>query len=278
MTETFYGFFFLENKLLVNTNDSMVQVPLFLNESIANLDQNKIIEIKNHIEYSILFGTIGEIQCFAGVLNTMEIFEDSILGDNFCFMGLWELAHKIDKGLWKISSIAFELIDWYQKSMYCGRCGSKTVLSGVEYGKKCPSCAYLDFPRLSPSIIVAVRKKNKILLAHNAKFPEGLYSIIAGFVNPGESLEEAVKREVMEETSINVKNICYVNSEPWPFPNSLMMGFNAEYASGTIIPDGREITSASWFGADEMPVLPPKISIARRLIDRFIEDIRNGNI
>ena len=129
----------------------------------------------------------------------------------------------------------------------------------------------LHYPRLSPAIIVAVINDNRILLAHADRFASGLYSVLAGFVEPGEAFEECVKREVKEEVGIMVKNIRYFGSQPWPFPNSLMVGFTADYDSGKISIDGIEIKDAGWFKANDLPRIPGKISIARRLIDWFVE-------
>jgi NAD+ diphosphatase len=136
--------------------------------------------------------------------------------------------------------------------------------------KECPECKRLEFPRLSPAIIVLIERDDALLLARSARFPGAFFSVLAGFVEPGESLEEAVHREVMEETGITVKNIRYFGSQPWPFPDSLMIGFTAQYESGKIKIDGEEIVEAGWYRVDSLPQLPGKVSIARQLIDYFI--------
>ncbi len=149
-----------------------------------------------------------------------------------------------------------------------------------ERAKKCPNCGLTNYPRLSPAIIIAVvrptEQGNRLLLARNHRFPSGRYSVIAGFVEPGESLEECAQREVREEVGIRIKNICYFGSQSWPFPNSLMVGFTAEYDSGTLVLEAAEIAEAQWFAADHLPLLPPKMSIARRLIDWFVEENGGG--
>ena len=122
-----------------------------------------------------------------------------------------------------------------------------------------------------PAVIVAVIKGNQILLAHSKRFPAKFYSVLAGFVEPGETLEECIHREILEEVGVTVKNIRYFGSQPWPFPNSLMVAFTADYAGGKISIDGNEIMDAGWFTADNLPPIPAKISIARRLIDWFVE-------
>jgi len=129
----------------------------------------------------------------------------------------------------------------------------------------------MNFPRISPAIIVAVLKGKEILLARAHRFPPRLYSVIAGFVEPGETLEECVRREVKEEVGIEVENICYFGSQSWPFPNSLMVAFTADYANGKITIDETETIDAGWFTAHNLPPIPDKVSISRRLIDWFVE-------
>jgi NAD+ diphosphatase len=127
------------------------------------------------------------------------------------------------------------------------------------------------FPRISPAVIVLIERGDHVLLARASHFPEGMHSVVAGFVEPGESLEETVSREIEEETGILVEDVRYFGSQPWPFPDSLMIGFTARYASGEIRIDGKEIVDAGWFSVDDLPEIPGKVSIARKLIDWFIE-------
>ena len=130
----------------------------------------------------------------------------------------------------------------------------------------------MSFPRLSPAVITAVLKDDKILLSHYAAFRGNMHTIIAGFVEPGETLEECIKREILEEVGVRVRNIKYFGSQPWPFPNSLMIGFTAEYESGEISVDGTEISEAGWYGADNLPEIPPEVSIEREIIDWFVQN------
>jgi len=141
----------------------------------------------------------------------------------------------------------------------------------AERAKECPQCGLLHFPRLAPAIIVLIERGDQLLLARSRRFATGMYSVLAGFVEPGESLEEAVVREIKEEVSLSVKDIRYFGSQPWPFPHSLMIGFTATYAGGEISMEDEEIEDAGWFTVDRLPPLPGKISIARKLIDSFIE-------
>jgi NAD+ diphosphatase len=127
-----------------------------------------------------------------------------------------------------------------------------------------------NYPRLAPAVIVAVERDDQLLLANNARFPRGFYSVLAGFVEAGESLEQTVAREIKEEVGITVSDIRYFGSQPWPFPHSLMIAFQAKYADGEFVLEEAEIADAGWFSADNLPQLPPPLSIARRLIDDFV--------
>ncbi|MEN6609542.1 MAG: NAD(+) diphosphatase [Methanoregulaceae archaeon] len=169
-----------------------------------------------------------------------------------------------------IAAYAVQIIDFDRTTRFCGRCGAETRQLTTERAKQCPSCGFFTYPRLSPAIIVLVQKEGEILLARSPHFPPGMHSVIAGFVEPGETIEHAVSREVKEEAGIEIRNIRYVGSEPWPFPNSLMIGFTAEYAGGTLVRDPNEIESLGWFSRNNLPPLPSGISISRALIDGWL--------
>jgi NAD+ diphosphatase len=167
---------------------------------------------------------------------------------------------------------AFHIAQWRSESRFCGCCGSKNVDANTELARLCPSCGHLEFPRIAPAVItIIVNDKDEALLAHNKKFSSGMYSLIAGFNEAGESLEATVAREIMEEVSLEVKDIRYIKSQPWPFPNSLMVGFFARYAGGTIKPDGIEIEDAQWFSKDKLPTLPGYGSVSRYLIELWLD-------
>jgi NAD+ diphosphatase len=167
---------------------------------------------------------------------------------------------------------AFHIMQWRKDSAHCGSCGglNEDAPSGV--ARICPACGRTEFPRISPAVIVLITNdRDEILLAHNANFMNRVYSLIAGFVEAGESLEAAARREILEEVNIEVDRIRYAASQPWPFPNSLMLGFTAAYAGGDLRPDGTEILDARWFSRDSLPNLPGNGSIARRLIEQWKE-------
>jgi len=186
--------------------------------------------------------------------------------------GLRQLFGRLEEDLIWIAGRANQLVDWNRSHRFCGNCGHPTENKQNERAKICPACDLINYPRLSPAIIVAVLKQNRLLLASNKRFKSEFYSVLAGFVEPGETLEECVVREVKEEVGIAVKNIRYFGSQPWPFPNSLMVGFIADYKGGEIDVDKSEIVDAAWFSSDNLPLVPPKISIARQLIDWFAKN------
>ncbi|MDR2102318.1 MAG: NAD(+) diphosphatase [Treponema sp.] len=167
---------------------------------------------------------------------------------------------------------SFHIAQWRQESVFCGSCGSRNKDAPAELARQCPVCGRLEFPRISPAIIVIIiNDAGEALLAHNKKFAPGIYSLIAGFNEAGENLEATVAREIREEVSLEVRDIRYVASQPWPFPNSLMLGFTARSAGGEIIPDGVEIEDARWFAPDSLPKIPGHGSVSRYLINNWLE-------
>ena len=183
-------------------------------------------------------------------------------------MGLWG---SVDEVTWVVAGRAVQIVEWARTHRFCGRCAQPTEVVRGERARRCPACGLMAFPRLAPAVIVLVeREDGRALLARNANFPAGMYSCLAGFVEPGETLEQAVAREVKEEVGIDVHGLRYVASQPWPFPHSLMLGFNARWKSGELAVDGKEIKDARWFGPDDLPAIPPRMSIARHLIDGWL--------
>jgi NAD+ diphosphatase len=165
---------------------------------------------------------------------------------------------------------ALAIAEWDITHRFCGRCGTPTDLVPGERARRCPSCHTPFYPRIAPAVIVLITRGDSMLLARAANFPDAFFSTLAGFVEPGESLEEAVHREVKEEVGVELKNVRYFGSQPWPFGRSLMVGFTAEYAGGELRVDGTEIAEAGWYTAENLPRIPPRLSIARHLIDSFL--------
>jgi NAD+ diphosphatase len=186
------------------------------------------------------------------------------------FLDLRSLWGCVDEETWVVAGRGLQIVDWDRTHRYCGRCGAATEPSSGERSRRCPVCGLTAYPRLAPAVIVLVeRADGRVLLARNAHFPGPMWSTLAGFVEPGEKLEEAVRREVREEVGVELEGITYFGSQPWPFPHSLMIGFTARWASGAIVVDEDEIAEAGWFAADDLPQIPTPISIARQLIDAW---------
>ena len=253
-TKPAYWFIFRDKKMLV------VEGP---NNSPPLVRDSRDIGIQPVRE--IYLGRYGDTDCYAA-----EVYDKISPPEGMEYRGLRSIHGTTDDNLFKIAFRAMHTIEWDRTDQYCSRCGSKNMLKNDEMAKKCPHCGLVSFPRISPAIIVLVENDGKALLACSPRFKEGLFSTLAGFVEPGETLEDAVRREVKEEAGIYVKNIRYFGSQPWPFPDSLMIGFTAEYAGGEITIDNNEILDAQWFPADGMPEIPGKISISRALIDAFL--------
>jgi NAD+ diphosphatase len=181
---------------------------------------------------------------------------------------LRHLGMEISYDEWALAGRAVQLVEWLRTSRFCGRCATPTELSPGERAMRCPACGLSAYPRLAPAIIVLVERGDEVLLAKGRGFGR-MFSTVAGFVEPGETLEEAVHREVAEEVGVSLGAVRYFDSQPWPFPHSLMVGFFADWADGDIRVDGDEIVDAAWFRAGALPDIPPRLSIARRLIDNW---------
>jgi NAD+ diphosphatase len=165
---------------------------------------------------------------------------------------------------------AIALVEFEALHRFCGRCAAATEPAPGERARRCPTCGAVFHPSIPPAVIILVESDDgRILLARNASFPPGMFSAVAGFVEVGESLEQAACREVAEEVGVQIDRLRYFGSQPWPFGRSLMIGFFAHHASGEVTVDGTEIAEARWFPPDGLPILPPRISIARRLIDAW---------
>ena len=181
-------------------------------------------------------------------------------------------VYEFNKDIYLMGTKAVLVNDWYISHQFCGRCGVKTKIDEKDMMLKCPSCGQVHYPRIAPAIIVAIRNKDKLLMAKHSYHEGIIYALIAGFVEPGESIEESVHREVSEEVGIKIKNVKYQKSQSWPFPNSLMLAFEAEYDSGEIKVDGDEIVKAKWFKKDEIIRYDSDISISDWLIQKFIDE------
>lgn len=179
----------------------------------------------------------------------------------------------IPADLFQVCSTAMQVHHWYVTHRFCSQCGNPTCDAATERAKECLHCGAIYYPRISPCVIGLVRRGNDCLLAHNVKFKEPRFSTIAGFIEPGETAEQAFAREVEEEVGVEITNIRYVMSQAWPFPSQLMLGFFADWKAGEIKVDGIEIDEAGWFCADKLPLLPPKGTISEALISEFLRQL-----
>jgi len=210
-------------------------------------------------------GHLDSRACYAA-----EVSQDSAVPGSLYYRNVRDLYGILPDYELALAALAVRVIDFDRTTTFCGQCGAETRMSRIERAKICDRCGLITYPRTSPAIIVLVRNGDTILLARSPRFPPDLFSIIAGFVEPGETLEEAVHREVKEEVGIRISNIRYIDSEPWPFPHSLMLGFIADYTGGEIAIDNNEIVAAGWFDRNHLPVLPSPMSISRALIEYWI--------
>lgn len=256
MDKPAWWFIFKGHRLLTHDDRGAMSVPLLRDAGELRLSPLGIQPI----------GRIDDIRCYVA-----ELPETAEAPQGMAFRGLRGIFGVLDENMYAMAIKALGMINWDRISRFCGQCGEKVERRTDMIGKECPQCGFISFPRISPAVIVLVQRGDRVLLARADRFKEDLYSVIAGFVEPGETLEDVVKREVKEETGIDVKDIRYFGSQPWPFPDSLMIGFTAEYAGGEITIDGEEIVDAKWFDTGNLPEIPGKISIARSLIDWFIE-------
>ena len=184
--------------------------------------------------------------------------------------GLRSLFGRMPDALVALAGRAIQLLEWDRTHRFCGACATPTARDASERARRCPACHHSAYPRISPAMMRLITRGREILLARNVNFPAGRYSALAGFLEAGESIEDAIHREVEEEVGLSVTDLRYFSSQSWPFPHSLMIAFTAEYARGELRPNGHEIAEAGWFRRDNLPQLPPRISIARALIDDTI--------
>ncbi len=216
----------------------------------------------------LVTATSNSVACSAANDHIYVAILDEPLPDG---IALRSLIYETQPDEFSLLARASQLEHWWKSHQFCGACAAPTQLNAQEMALHCTNCDALYYPRISPCIIVLIRKGNQCLLAEHTRSTAGRYSTLAGFIEVGESAEEALAREVYEEVGIRVRNIEYVTSQNWPFPSQLMLGFFADYHDGVITVDGDEITDAKWFTNNSLPEVPPQGTIARHLIDAFFE-------
>ncbi len=210
---------------------------------------------------ALLVGEWRGLPCYAADIDHLP---ENISGE---LMSLRSLLNMADAEVISLIIRAIMLLDWRKNHRYCGKCGTATTIRAGESSMVCPSCGLVAYPRISPVVMVLISRGDELLLARSPRFKPGVFSALAGFVEAGETLEQCAKREVREEVGIEITNLRYFGSQPWPFPDSLMVGFFADYSGGTITPDPSEIEAAGWYSRSALPALPEPVTLARQLID-----------
>ncbi|MCE5284455.1 MAG: NAD(+) diphosphatase [Pelosinus sp.] len=248
-------FLFQGDELLLKEDSEQNIIPLM--QDIKKLPSPLV-----HFQY---IGTLNQTACYTGSIEAPR------LPAGYTPKKLRPLYSELSEDLFGMALRAYHLLTWLKNNQFCGCCGTKMATLSEELAQKCPSCGHIAYPKISPAIIVAITKEDKILLARSNRFPPGRYSVIAGFVEAGENLEQGVIREIKEEVGIQAKNIRYFSSQPWPYPDSLMIGFTAEWAGGEITIDNKEIVAADWFTANTLPDIPGQGSLGRKLIDWYLK-------
>jgi NAD+ diphosphatase len=262
---------------MINTNETKSKTLekllfIFSNQQLILTDKMEIPKENN--KFIRNFSLVRQLQLSYTESShyVAEIISNASLPKDLQLRNLKELYHLLPSNIMALAGKAYQLLEWDKSHQFCGECGSRTQIANHEHSRTCinPSCKRIFYPRISPVIIVAIERDQEILLARSPHFPPGIYSTLAGFVEPGESIEQAVHREVYEETDIKIKNLRYFASQPWPFPNSLIFGFQADYESGDIICAQNEIEDAAFFHIDKLPnIFPGNVTLSQWLLKDF---------
>ena len=260
-----WWFLFHGDQLLVRKRGESAEIPF-----LTDPEELRLLPSRKQF-----LGMLDGKPCF-----TAELEEPIGFGESE-YRTIRSLLGHLPEEMFALAGRAFQVMDWERSHRFCGKCGMPTEPMADERAMTCPACGIQYYPRIAPAVIVAVVRDGKILLAHARRFPSVFFSVLAGFVEAGETFEECVHREIREEAGIEVENIRYFGNQPWPFPNTLMVGFTAEYAGGDLVIEEKELTQAAWFEPQEVLRLqiPRHGTIARQLIDWFLAehgDARGG--
>lgn len=259
-----YAFQAREGKIIITSGDGIVHHP---------------DSIDLYWEYQELKWVIPESEQlhFLGEYNGLQVFTVELSGDVLALLrgqvsGLRSFLGKLPEGLFRLLGRALQISDWFRAHRHCGYCGELTTMVDGERAMGCSSCGKIYYPRLSPCVMALVTRGDECLLARNGQWQLPYYSVLAGFIEPGESAEGALRREVMEEVGLAVGDIHYKRSQPWPFPGQLMLGFFADYVAGDIKVDGVEIADANWYHYRDLPNIPGEFALSGQLIRMFVND------
>lgn len=257
---------FINNLYPPNTKEGLWFI--FSKDSLLISEQSQELPSDPNFELqrTLYLGTLRGTHIFTG-----EIAEENNIPSGWKWSYLKSLYSTLTEEIFAIAGRALQLIYWDRTTQFCGHCGHPTCHRQHERCRECKTCKQLFYPKLTPVIMVLLKKEEKILLARSPHFPGKSYGVLAGFVDPGETLEQCIAREVYEEVGIKVKNIQYFQSQPWPFSQSLIIGFTCDWLEGEIQIDPAEIEAAGWFDTTNIPELPPKLSLAYILIASHIQ-------
>lgn len=247
-------FFFAGDKVLLEEGTRGYSLPLAASARELGLD----------VAPPLYLGRLDGAPCLAMSL------PEATVPEGYKPVDLRTLYGLVLEPAWRVAGLAAQLLHWAETARFCPRTGHPTHRKEGEWAMECPACGFLQYPRVHPCVIVLIHHGDRILLTRQAPWPPNRYGLVAGFVEPAETLEECLRREVREETGLTVDDPRYFASQPWPFPHQLMVGFTARYAGGEISIDTRELEDARWFALDALPTLPPPLSIARRIIDAHV--------
>ena len=271
MLQTPHHFVAASDRTTVNVDSSLPPLRLlFKKNELCVSDDGSQVSNSHALDDDLVVGAIG-----GQLVLARHVEADASAPAGHRFAGLRSLFGVLPDDIVAVAGRAFQIVDWNRTHQFCGVCATPTERAASERARRCPACSHTVYPRISPAMMCLVTRGEQILLARNVAFPAGRYSALAGFLEAGESIEDAVHREVREEVGISVGHPKYFASQSWPFPNSLMIAYTAEYAGGELKPNGHEIAEADWFDINNLPQLPPRISIARALIDDTLQRLRN---
>ena len=255
-------FLFHEGQILISDDRPQDPFPVFDPRFVEGMDG-----LERHY-----LGMLDDTHCMA-----VELPEPGLSVPGLYTESLRRLLVRLDHAQFAMFSRASQVLSWRRNHAFCSRCGQPARPDLSERTMICDACGYTQYPRITPCVIMLVTRGEEALLARSARFPEGFFSCLAGFMEPGETAEQAVAREVMEETGLSITNLRYHGSQSWPFPHSLMLGFTADYAGGEIRLEDDEIVEAHWYRPEQLPMMPPQGSIARSLIDTWCSSIGKGS-
>ncbi len=256
-----YWFLFSGDQLLLETKEDTYSIPCCVSAPAGLSAESSFL----------CCGTLDGIPCMTGSFSATEKITPSYIP-----IGLRASFDLLPIRQHRLAGRAYQLYYWDRHSQYCPQCGKPAHIA-EEYMKKCTACTYEIYPVITPAVLVLVQREDRVLLVRAHNFKGTFHSLVAGFLEVGESLEECVAREVKEETGLSIHNIRYFGSQSWPYPSGVMIGFTATYTHGNITLQTEELSSGRFYTADELPELPGKISLARQMIDWWIEAQQTGN-